>query len=402
MTPDLVAVAVAAAAVLAAAVLAWRGVRVEHRLRTELRELSVAVARAQSESLAQVGAQLTGVLDRFHTALSQFGAQLRTEQDGAGASTRAALEHTRLALGQQLDGLVGSVNEQLARAQESMGQRFEGATRVFGEVRGQLGRVAEMAARMEALGREIEELQGILKAPKLRGLLGEAQLEELLAQVLPRSSWRLQHRFSDGQTVDAVIMLRDRLVPIDAKFPLEAFKRLVASDDAGRKGARRDFERSVKGRVDEIADRYIRPGEGTLEFALMLIPAESVYYEAMIRDEGDGRASLLDHALTRRVVPVSPGSFYAYLSTVATGLRGLQVEARAGEILAALGRLQREFEQFGESFRVLGRHVTAAHGRYEEAERLAGRFAGALDRVAGDEGGTGGAGRAARMDEEAE
>jgi DNA recombination protein RmuC len=195
---------------------------------------------------------------------------------------------------------------------------------VFGELKGQLGQVAEMATRMESLGREIEELQGILKAPKLRGNMGEASLEEFLRQVLPPGAFEIQHRFAGGQAVDAVIRLRDHLVPVDAKFPLESFQRMVgAEDDTARKTARKEFEKSVKGRIDEIADKYIRPGEGTFEFALMYIPAENVYYEVIIKDENLGdQGSLLAYATSRRVVPVSPNSFFAYLSTIATGLKG--------------------------------------------------------------------------------
>lgn len=146
--------------------------------------------------------------------------------------------------------------------------------------------------------------------------------------MLPPSFWETQYRFADGQVVDAVIRLRGHLVPVDAKFPLESFQRMVAAeDDVARKAARKEFERSVKGRIDEIADKYIRPGEGTFEFALMFIPAENIYYEVIIKDDSLGEgASLLAYATSRRVVPVSPNSFYAYLSTIVTGLKGMQVE----------------------------------------------------------------------------
>jgi len=379
----LVVVAVLLAVVLAVMFFQLaRASRQEHAVRDELGRLQLALADSQRSAAERMSSQLTDVLDRVHRALGDFGQQVATGQASTGDTLRGELEEARRTLAAQLEGLVGQVNVQLAQTQQNMGQQFEGATKVFGDLRGQLGQVAEMAARMEALGREIEELQGILRAPKLRGNLGEASLEEFLRQVLPPTFWETQYRFAGGQTVDAVIKLRDHLVPVDAKFPLESFQRLLAAeDDAGRKAARKEFERSVRGRIDEIADKYIRPGEGTFEFALMFIPAENVYYEVIIRDENLGdTASLLNYATSRRVVPVSPNSFYAYLATIATGLKGMQVEQRSREILAELGKLQRDFDRLAEELRLLGRHLASAQGKFEQADKLAARFG---DRLAG-------------------
>jgi len=379
----LVVVAVLLAVVLAVMFFQLaRASRQEHAVRDELGRLQLALADSQRGAAERMSSQLTDVLDRVHRALGDFGLQVATGQASTGDTLRGELEEARRTLAAQLEGLVGQVNVQLAQTQQNMGQQFEGATKVFGDLRGQLGQVAEMAARMEALGREIEELQGILRAPKLRGNLGEASLEEFLRQVLPPTFWETQYRFAGGQTVDAVIKLRDHLVPVDAKFPLESFQRLLAAeDDAGRKSARKEFERSVRGRIDEIADKYIRPGEGTFEFALMFIPAENVYYEVIIRDENLGdTASLLNYATSRRVVPVSPNSFYAYLATIATGLKGMQVEQRSREILAELGKLQRDFDKLAEELRLLGRHLASAQGKFEQADKLAARFG---DRLAG-------------------
>ncbi len=381
---------VAGLAVVTVALTAWQLARShgqERAVREELARLQTALAQSQGDTLDRVGRQLADVVDRFHQRMGEFGQLVQGGQTTTGETLRAGLEEARRTLAAQLQGLVGTVNEQLAQSQRNLGSQFEGATKVFGELKGQLGHVAEMAARMESLGREIEELQGILKAPKLRGNLGESSLEEFFRQVLPPGFWETQHRFADGQAVDAVIRLRGHLVPVDAKFPLESFQRLLAAeDDAARKAARKEFERSVKGRIDEIADKYIRPGEGTFEFALMFIPAENIYYEVIIKDENLGEGgSLLAYATSRRVVPVSPNSFYAYLSTIVTGLKGMQVEARAREILVELGRLQREFARFGEAFRLVGRHLQSASGKYEEAEKLASKVGDRLQSVTGRE-----------------
>jgi DNA recombination protein RmuC len=359
--------------------------RHERALRAELASVRAELAAAQNGAADRVGAGLRDIIDRVHQALGDLGQQVRGEQSATGEALQTRLEETRRTLSQQLEGLVGAVNAQLSASQQTFGQQFEGATKVFGEVRGQLGQVAEMAARMEALGREINELQGILKAPKLRGNLGEAQLEEFLRQVLPPAFWSLQHRFADGQIVDAAIRLRDHLVPVDAKFPLEAFQRMLAADaDDARRARRREFERSVKGRIDEIAAKYIRPGEGTYEFALMFIPAENVYYEVIVRDDALGsEGSLLNYAMARRVVPVSPNSFYAYLQTIATGLKGMQVEAQAREIMEELGKLQKEFSRFEKVFQLVGTHLGNAVKQYEESSKIAGRVGERLEGITG-------------------
>jgi len=385
-------VGLAGAAVVLVAVLlfttlaaARRSAEAERRHQEQLAELRLSLAQSQGDAAARVATQVGETIDRFHRTLGEFSQQVSQGQSSAGEALQKGLEEARRTLTDQLRGLVGEVNQQLARSQDSFGKQFEGAAKVFGEVRGQLGQVAEMAQRMELLGREIEELQGILKAPKLRGQLGEATLEEFLRQVLPPDFFELQYHFADGSAVDAVIRLREHMVPIDAKFPLESFQRLMAAeDDALKKTARREFERSVKGRVDEIAGKYIRPGEGTFEFALMFIPAENVYYEVIVREGvGSEAGSLLNYALGKRVVPVSPNSFYAYLMTIVTGLKGMKVEARAREILTELGHLQRDFGRFGEAFRVLGKHLSSAQGKYEEADKVAGKISDRLEKVTG-------------------
>jgi DNA recombination protein RmuC len=388
MTALLVVAAGLAALVLILAVLQIASSRRQERaVREELARVEVGLAQSQRDTLGQVGGQLAAVVADFNRRLGEFGQQVQGGQATTGEALRRGLEEARRTLAAQLEGLVGAVNTQMAESQKNLGVQFEGATQVFGELKGQLGQVAEMATRMEALGREIEELQGILRAPKLRGNMGEASLEEFFRQVLPPNAWATQYKFRDGQTVDAVIKLRGHLVPVDAKFPLESFQRMLAAgDDAARKAARKEFERSVRDRIDEIADKYIRPGEGTFEFALMYIPAENVYYEVIIKDEGLGKeGSLLNYATGRRVVPVSPNSFYAYLATIVTGLKGMQVEARAREILVELGKLQRQFERFGDAFRLVGKHLQSATGKYEEAEKLATKIGDRLQSVTGPE-----------------
>src|SRR6266700_2279277 len=143
----------------------------------------------------------------------------------------------------------------------------------------------ELPKRLETMGETVSDVQQLLQVPKLRGTIGEVWLAELLQQILPASHYEMQYTFRSGERVDAVLKLGDRLVPVDAKFPLEACQRMLAASGAEQERERRAFTRSLKDRIDEIADKYIRPDEGTYEFALMYIPAENVYYEAVMRAE---------------------------------------------------------------------------------------------------------------------
>jgi DNA recombination protein RmuC len=190
----------------------------------------------------------------------------------------------------------------------------------------------------------------------------------MLAQMFPQDHYALQYQFSTGDRVDAVVRIGDRLVPVDAKFPLENFQRLLQETDEGaRRQARRAFVRDVKARTDEIAKRYILPDEGTFDFALMYIPAENVYFEAITRDESSEEDPPGVYAASRRVIPVSPNSLYAYLRVIVLGLRGLQIERSAQDIQERLTRLGGDLDKFRESFDVIGRHLTNARNKYDEA-----------------------------------
>lgn len=192
----------------------------------------------------------------------------------------------------------------------------------------------------------------------------------------------MPYRFRSGDAVDAVIKIGPRLVCADAKFPYENFKRVVeATAEADRVVARKQFLRDVKKHVDAIAAKYILPDEGTYDFALMYIPAENVYYETIIKEDVGEDRQLFSYALAKRVIPVSPNSFYAYVQTILLGLRGMKVEARAQEILAELSRLRGDFEKIQENFRVLGRHLTNASGSYSETEKTMTRLDAKLSQI---------------------
>ena len=265
---------------------------------------------------------------------------------------------------QRLDAFGQTVTENLQQSSASMNSRLDNAAKVVGDLREKVGQIHEV-------GKAAQELVNIMRAPKLRGGMGELFLGDLLAQILPPEHYRLQHRFKSGDIVDAAIQIGQRLVPVDAKFPYENFRRVIdAPTDAERVTARKQFMRDVKKHIDAIATKYILPDEGTYDFALMYVPAENVYYETIIKEEADAEEhQLFSYALQRRVVPVSPNSFYAYLQTILLGLRGMKVEQQAQEILATLARLRGDFERVQENFRLLGKHLTNATSTYTDTEK---------------------------------
>jgi DNA recombination protein RmuC len=175
--------------------------------------------------------------------------------------------------------------------------------------------------------------------------------------------------------VDAVIKLGGSLVPVDSKFPLENFKRILEAPTEEEKGkARKQFIADVKRHIDAIANKYILPDEGTYDFALMYIPAENVYYETIIKDDSAGDKNLSQYALSKRVIPVSPNSFYAYLQAIVLGLKGMKIEERAKEIIQYLSRLQGDFSRFRDEFNLLGKHLGHAQSSFQNAERRLDQF----------------------------
>ncbi len=261
----------------------------------------------------------------------------------------------------------------VSESQKSVGERLAHASDMVGRVQQTLGSLEQATQQVFTVGKDISRLEDLLRAPKMRGGIGEQLLGDLLGMILPAKHFRLQHAFKGGETVDAIVDL-GRFVPIDAKFPLENFRRIQESEPAERNAARRRFMQDVRKHVDAIASKYIRPDEGTFDFALMYIPAENVYYETIIKDDAAEDASLASYAFTRRVIPVSPNSIYAYLQTVSLGLRGLRVEENAVRILASLDQLKGDFGRFHEEFLLVGKHLSNARVKYEDAERRLARF----------------------------
>lgn len=299
---------------------------------------------------------------------------LQREVEAARGEAQKGLAETAAAVRQELTQFGAQMTAQMGQVGASVQRELQHVGRVVGDVQGSLGRLGETNQRIFEVGKSIAGLEQILKSPKVRGGLGETFLENLLAQML-MGHYELQYQFSTGDRVDAVVRIGDRLVPVDAKFPLENFQRMVQETDDGlRRQWRRAFVRDVKARVDEIAKKYILPDEGTYDFALMYIPAENVYFEAITKDDALEEDPPAVYAASKRVIPVSPNSLYAYLRVIVLGLKGLQIERSAQEIQERLTRLGGDLDKFREAFDVVGRHLTNARNKYDEA-------AGALNRV---------------------
>jgi DNA recombination protein RmuC len=251
---------------------------------------------------------------------------------------------------------------------QTVGQQIADTTKVFGEVKKDLGELTAQTKQIQEVGKNISSLQDLLRAPKFRGGFGELLLERLLADMLPHDNYSLQYKFRNGETVDAVIQIGGNLVPIDSKFPLEDFQRILAVESEEEQAAlRKQFIRRIKNHIDNVT-KYILPDENTFDFALMYIPAENVYYETILRGHAE-ESEIYSYSLQKRVIPVSPNSLYAYLQVIILGLKGLHIEAAANEIRGRLGRLQGDLANFQEDYATLGGHIRHAAQKYDEADR---------------------------------
>jgi DNA recombination protein RmuC len=317
------------------------------------------------------------------TLMQQQIEQLRGQMsDGLNKNISLLTEQQR-AVNEQLRGITEQVNRQLLDSSGEISKRLDNAARVIGDVQKNIGELSQASKQIFEVGKNIATLQEILQPPKLRGGLGEQFLGELLSQVLPPQFFTLQYMFVNGERVDAVVRLGEKIVPIDSKFPLDNFKRIIdCKTEEERKVCQKVFYRDVKKHIDDIASKYILPNEGTYDFALLYIPAENVYYETITKDESFGEEKgILNYALAKRVIPVSPNSFYAYLQVIVLGLKGLQIEKDAQKILALLASLKKDIGGFQEDFQLVGKHLNNALSKFEEARRRLDKFYFKLEQI---------------------
>lgn len=299
---------------------------------SELRRELQTVATAQAQAAGQIGAMAATVTQRLDSVS-------RSLTDGVAQSADIS-----------------------AKGQSAMREDLKSTQGMMERVHKQLGEFQEVS---RGLSNAQQSLESVLGGAKTRGNLGEVALERLLEDSLPASQYATQHRFASGEAVDAVILLRDRkLLAIDSKFPLDAFRRIQTDGDE----ARRAFVTAVKLHADSIARKYILPAENTLDLALMFVPSESVYYELL--QSADNKGQQLDaYCREKHIVAVSPNTLYAHLSVIAMGLRGMQIEENARRLANGLAGLKKQFENFSEVFERIGNHLKNAQQSYLEADK---------------------------------
>jgi DNA recombination protein RmuC len=254
----------------------------------------------------------------------------------------------------QLKIILNTVTENLTKTQGSITDQLK----VVGEIGKKLGELYETAKQIQEIGKDISSLEELFKSPKIRGEMGEIMLENLLNDVLPKDMFEPQYRFQgDNEPVDFIIKIDNKKVPIDSKFPIDRFRECL--QDPKLKSS---FVKNIKEMIDSIAQKYIRPQEGTYNFALMYIPAENIYYEAIINED------IYKYAMKKNVFPVSPNTLYIYLQAIIYGLKGLQIEKEAENFLKKLDGIKQKFEVVEKSFSTLGTHISNAASKYTETK----------------------------------
>jgi len=290
------------------------------------------------------------------------------------ASSTGQLETIAKSVAQRLDSVTPALQDAIRNSAQITGQMTSDAqTKMAGELkntRDQISQIQLQLGEVQQAGRQMSQtaqtLEGILGGAKSRGSLGEVTLERLLEDSLPRAQYEMQHRFSSGEAADAVIKLRDKkIMAIDSKFPLDAYRRIGTEGDE----ARRAFATAVKGHADAITKKYIVPDEGTLDVALMFVPSETVYYELL--QTSDNKGQPLDaYCRDKHVIAVSPNTLYAHLCVIAMGLRGMQMEENAKRLLESLSGMEKQLEKFADKFGTLGTHLKNAQQSYSESDKL--------------------------------
>lgn len=257
----------------------------------------------------------------------------------------------------RVDSSTKAVDSKLTENMKNFNARLDKAAFVISQVQKNIGEFSE-------IGRGIKELQEFLQSPKLRGNIGEQVLKDLLAQFMPKGTYSLQYSFKTGDKVDAVLKTSQGLIPIDAKFPMENYKKMYKSETAAdRESLKKEFIRDVKKHISDISKKYILVSEGTVDYAIIYIPAESIYYEILGIDD------LHDFAAAHRILAVSPMSFYAYIKTILMSYEGAKIEKEAKTILATLQSLQKDYEKADEAMSVLTKHITNAYNQIANVSR---------------------------------
>ena len=277
-----------------------------------------------------------------------------------------------LMIQQQISDLRQSLSNGLSESSKAIQTQFGQSAKIIRNVTEKLTRLDETNRQVVSFADQLRNLQDILKNPKQRGVLGEYYLETVLKNVLPPGSYQIQYSFKDGTIVDAVVFIEKQIIPIDSKFSLENYNRLLeARNPEEKRKYETAFVADLKARIDETA-KYVKPEENTMDFAFMFIPSEAVYYDLLINKVGavtDDTNNLINYAGKKKVIVVSPTSFLAYLQTVLQGLRKQKISEEALGIIKEVERLSRHLGTYSEYMKKLGNHLTTTVSSYNKASK---------------------------------
>ncbi|HSA84425.1 MAG TPA: DNA recombination protein RmuC [Patescibacteria group bacterium] len=258
---------------------------------------------------------------------------------------------------QSVDSNTSSMMRTLQENSKQLNERLDKAALVMRDVGKEVGEMSE-------IGRSMRELQDFLKSPKLRGNIGEHVLKDLITQIFPKNSFHLQHQFRSGVKVDAAIQTDGGMLPIDAKFPMENFQKIQkAKTDEEIQLYKKEFAKDIKKHIEAIAGKYILPDEGTMDFALMYVPSEAVFYEVVNMED------LVDYARKQRIYIVSPSTLYAHLQTILLSFEGKKIETQSREVFRLLRALQLDYEKVNESLDTLGKHIGNASNQFSNVQK---------------------------------
>lgn len=291
-----------------------------------------------------IGVLLIGLGVLIYLVLQMKKGQEKPVDDGGMKVMLEWMKEMKQSTEQTRQGMQKSIDE----TQKTINDRLDNAARVIGALSKELGGVSQ-------IGPDIRRLTETLASPKLRGNFGEEMLENMLSQILPKSGYKIQHRFKNGETVDASILVGNNILPIDSKFSMENFRLFKeAKTEESAEILKKAFLKDVKKRVDEICKKYILPQEGTFDFALMYVPSEGIYQEIIEASD------VIDYCRIKAVIPVSPNTMYIYLKNIMLSLRGQEINTKAQEILKMISGIRTESDKFGKNLEVLGTHIKNA------------------------------------------
>ena len=295
-------------------------------------------------------------------------------------------QNSLVLLQNQMNEITRTLDQRLSESTKAIQSQFGTSAKIIQEVTEKLVKLDETNKQVVNFADQLKNLQDILKNPKQRGVLGEYYLETVLKNVLPPGSYQMQYAFSDGVIVDAAVFIDKRIIPIDSKFSLENYNRILESSDSEKKKYESAFIADLKTRIEETS-KYVKPEENTMDFAFMFIPSEAVYYDLLINKVGavgDDTRNLINYAGQKRVIVVSPTSFLAYLQTVLQGLKNQKISEEAREIIKKVENLGRHLGSYEEYMQKLGKNLGITVGTYNHAYKELGKIDKDVLRITGE------------------